>query len=142
MDVEPVTPLPKPQFQSLSSISRLGGIPVLHTLWNQFDLSLLLSQSGIFKSRGVATWILAFVDVIGLLAGCSSVNALAALYAGDGLRYRLRQVCSTTVEHPLTIHLDIVANRFARLIRDLWPPTLELGWFASRSSKQYLGSTA
>jgi hypothetical protein len=58
------------------------------------------------------------------------------------IRCRLRQVRSTTVEHPLTIHLDIVANRFATLIRDLWPPTLELGWFAPQSSKQYLGSTA
>ncbi|GLV14995.1 hypothetical protein Heshes_26810 [Alicyclobacillus hesperidum] len=68
----------KPKFKELSSFSHVGGAPVLRTLWDRFDLSLLLSQSGIFKIRGTATWVLAFLYVVGLINRCQSVNALAA----------------------------------------------------------------
>ena len=46
--------LKKPKFKKLS-YSSFGGAPLLLSLWNRFDLSLLLTQSGIFKSRGVPT---------------------------------------------------------------------------------------
>lgn len=64
----------------------------MHTLWDRFDLSLLLSQSGIFKVRGVATWALAFLYVVGLIDRCPSVNALASSFNEDGL---LQQMFST-----------------------------------------------
>ncbi|GMA62840.1 transposase [Alicyclobacillus fastidiosus] len=58
---------------------------MLCTLWERFDLSLLLSQSGIFKVRGVATWVLAFLYVVGLINRSPSVNALSSFYNQDGL---------------------------------------------------------
>ncbi|MCF8568617.1 transposase [Alicyclobacillus tolerans] len=75
----------KPKFKELSSFSNVGGAPVLRTVWDRFDFSLLLSQSGIFKVRGVATWILAFIYVVGLINRCQSVNALASFFNKDGL---------------------------------------------------------
>lgn len=54
----------KPKFKVLPAFSNLGGAPVLRTLWDRFDLSLLLSQAGIFKVRGGATWLLDFVYVV------------------------------------------------------------------------------
>lgn len=62
--------LQKPKFKELP-YSSFGGAPLLHTLWNHFDLSLLLTQSGIFKKSGVATWKFAFIFVVGLMARCS-----------------------------------------------------------------------
>ncbi|MCL6445122.1 MAG: hypothetical protein K6T83_16985, partial [Alicyclobacillus sp.] len=79
----------KPEFKELSSFSNVGGAPVLRTLWDRFDLSLLLSQSGIFKVRGVATWVLAFLYVVGLINRCPSVNALASFFNTDGLLQRM-----------------------------------------------------
>lgn len=79
----------KPEFKELSSFSNVGGAPVLRTLWDRFDLSLLLSQSGIFKVRGVATWVLAFLYVVGLINRCPSVNALATFFNTDGLLQRM-----------------------------------------------------
>lgn len=70
-------------FKKLSSFSSVGGVPVLRALWNRLDLSLLLSQSGIFKVRGVMTWFLDFIYVIGLINRCPSVNSLAAFFNGD-----------------------------------------------------------
>ncbi|WP_436664184.1 hypothetical protein ACOALA_03215 [Alicyclobacillus acidoterrestris] len=79
----------KPKFKELSSFSNVGGAPVLRTLWDRFDLSLLLSQSGIFKIRGVATWVLAFLYVVGLINRCQSVNTLASFFNQDGLLQRM-----------------------------------------------------
>ncbi|MCL6446125.1 MAG: hypothetical protein K6T83_22220, partial [Alicyclobacillus sp.] len=46
-------------------------------------------QSGIFKVRGVATWVLAFLYVVGLINRCPSVNALATFFNTDGLLQRM-----------------------------------------------------
>ncbi|OPG15223.1 hypothetical protein [Ferroacidibacillus organovorans] len=86
----------KPGFKELSSFSRVGGVPVLRTLWDRFDFSLLLSQSGIFKVRGTATWILAFVYIVGLINRCSSVNALATFFNADGLLQRMAGIANVT----------------------------------------------
>ena len=58
---------------------------MLRALWDRFDLSLLLTQSGIFKIRGVATWALAFLYVVGLIKRSPSVNAVSSFYNQDGL---------------------------------------------------------
>ena len=68
----------------------------LLTLWNRFDLTLLLSQSDIFKVRGTPTWVLAFLYVIGLIHRSPSVNALAAFFNGDGLLQRMAGFQSVT----------------------------------------------
>jgi hypothetical protein len=64
--------LQKPKFKKLTQ-SVFGGAPLLLSLWNRFDLSLLLTQSGIFKKSGIATWKLSFLFVVGLIAGCYTV---------------------------------------------------------------------
>lgn len=66
----------KSEFKELSTFSNVGGAPVLRALWDRFDLSLLLSQSGIFNVQGVATWVLAFVYVVGLIQRWTSVKLL------------------------------------------------------------------
>ncbi|MCI0181962.1 hypothetical protein MM817_00213 [Acidibacillus sp. S0AB] len=58
--------------------------------------SLLLSQSGIFKVRGVATWVLAFVYVVGLIQRCQSVNALASFFNKDSLLQRMTGIQTVT----------------------------------------------
>ena len=80
-----MTHLCKPEFKELPSFSAIGGAPMLRTFWDRLDFSLLFSQSGIFKMRGVATWILAFVYVVGLINRCQSVNSLASFFNRDGL---------------------------------------------------------
>ena len=86
----------KPEFKDLSSFSSVGGAPVLRTLWDRFDLSLVLSQSGIFKVRGVATWILAFIYVVGLIHRCPSVNALSTFFNADNLLQRITGIQKVT----------------------------------------------
>ncbi len=55
-----------------------------------------MSQSGIFKIRGTATWILAFIYVVGLINRCSSVNAVASLFNGDGLLQQMTGIQKVT----------------------------------------------
>lgn len=76
--------LQKPKFKKLP-YSSFGGAPLLLSLWNRFDLSLLLTQSGIFKKSGVTTWKLAFLFVVGLIARCSSCLQIVNFYAKDSL---------------------------------------------------------
>jgi hypothetical protein len=100
-----MTGLRKPKFKSMSNLSDVGGAPILRSLWERFDLSLLLTQSGIFKASGVATWILAFLYVIGLIAGCTSVNNLASFYKNDGLLQRMfnkKSIIQSTLSRFLT----------------------------------------
>lgn len=54
-----------------------AGIPVLKTLWDLFDLSLLFSQTGIRKHSGIPTWLLAFAYICGLINHVDSVNQMA-----------------------------------------------------------------
>jgi hypothetical protein len=51
-----------------------AGIPVLKTIWDLFDLSLLFSQSGIRKHSGIPAWLLAFAYICGLVNHSSSAN--------------------------------------------------------------------
>ena len=71
--VEMVSTLNKPKFKKLA-YSSFGGTPLVKSLWDRFDLSLLMAQSGMHKKSGVPTWQLAFLLVIGLLAQCSSCS--------------------------------------------------------------------
>jgi len=50
----------------------------LETIWEIFDLSLLFSQTGIRKHSGIATWLMAFSYICGLVANVGSVNQNAA----------------------------------------------------------------
>ena len=66
----------KPSFEKKDH-GQGAGIPVLKTIWDLFDLSLLFSQSGIRKHSGIATWLLAFAYICGLInhADSASQNA-------------------------------------------------------------------
>lgn len=76
--------LEKPRFCELP-LSECGGAPILRTLWDKFDFSLLLSQSGISKRSGVPAWMLCFLYVIGLTSGCTAVSQMACLAAKDAV---------------------------------------------------------
>ncbi|QSO46933.1 hypothetical protein [Alicyclobacillus mengziensis] len=114
----------KPEFKELSSFSNIGGAPVLRTLWDRFDISLLLSRSGIFKVRGIATWVLAFVYVVGLIQRCQSVNSLASFFNKDSLLQHMtgiQHVTQSTLSRFLTgfYQWDMFnQNRTARLQED------------------------
>jgi hypothetical protein len=71
--------------------SSFGGAPLLKSLWDRFDFSLLLTQSRIFKQRGVPTWQFAFLFVVGLLARCTSCLRTVELYSKDRLLQRMFQ---------------------------------------------------
>ncbi len=74
----------KPKFGPLS-YSECGGAPVLKTLWEKFDFTLLLTQSGINKHSGTPSWIIAFAYIIALISGCSSVSAMSEFVSKDSL---------------------------------------------------------
>jgi hypothetical protein len=76
--------LEQPKFRNLSQ-GECAGAPILRKLWDRFDFSFLLTQSGIFKVRGVPTWIVAFLYVVGLIAQCSSVLQMSKLAKKDAL---------------------------------------------------------
>lgn len=76
--------LEKPRFRKLS-LSECAGAPILRALWDQFDFSLLLTQSGVYKRSGAPAWMLCFLYVIGLSSGCTAVSQMADLAAKDGL---------------------------------------------------------
>ena len=76
--------LNKPKFKKLT-YSSFGGAPLVKSLWDRFDLSLLMAQSGMHKKSGVPTWQLAFLMVIGLLAQCSSCSKTVEFYSKEPL---------------------------------------------------------
>lgn len=76
--------LQKPKFRNLSH-GECAGAPILKTLWDRFDFSLLLTQSGMFKRCGTPSWLICFLYVIGLVSNCSSVNQIADLAERDAL---------------------------------------------------------
>jgi hypothetical protein len=80
--------LQKPKFKKLS-YSSFGGAPLLLSLWNRFDFSLLLTESGIFKTRGVPTWKLAFLFVVGLISRCTSCLQMVEFYSQESLLKRM-----------------------------------------------------
>lgn len=76
--------LQKPKFRELQ-LSECAGVPILRTLWERFDISLLLTQSGMMKRSGVPSWLLCFLYVVGLISNCSSVVQMADLAQKDSL---------------------------------------------------------
>lgn len=80
--------LKKLKFKKLS-FSSFGGAPLLLTLWNHFDFSLLLTQSGIIKKRGVPTWKLAFLFVVGLMSRCGSCLKIVDYYNKESLLQKI-----------------------------------------------------
>lgn len=80
--------LKKPRFKELP-FSSFGGAPLLLTLWNHFNFSLLLTQSGIYKQRGVPTWKLAFLFVVGLISRCGSCLKIIDFYKKESLLQRI-----------------------------------------------------
>lgn len=63
----------EPTFEE-KSYGQGGGIPVLKTIWEMFDLSLLFSQLGFQKHSGLAAWQLAFAYICGLVHNTGSTN--------------------------------------------------------------------
>jgi hypothetical protein len=76
--------LEKSRFKELSH-GECAGAPILRSLWDRFDFSLLLTQSGIMKRSGTPSWLLCFLYVIGLVSNCSSVVQMANLAENDAL---------------------------------------------------------
>jgi hypothetical protein len=76
--------LHKPRFRKLSH-SECAGAPILRSLWDRFDFSLLLTQSGIIKRSGAESWLLCFLYVVGLVSGCTAVSQMTGLAAKDAL---------------------------------------------------------
>jgi hypothetical protein len=76
--------LQKPRFRELSH-GECAGAPILRTLWDRFDFSLLLTQSNIFKHSGVPSWLLCFMYIVGLVSQCPSVSQMAHLADEDAL---------------------------------------------------------
>ena len=71
-----MTNLQKPKFKDLQQ-GNGAGTPVLKALWDKFELSLLLMQSGMHKHSGIASWVVIFAYVVGLIRGCTSVTQMA-----------------------------------------------------------------
>jgi len=78
------TNLENSRFRELP-LSECAGAPILRTLWDKFDFSFLLSQAGVFKRSGAPAWMLCFLYVIGLTAGCTAVSQMASLAAKDAV---------------------------------------------------------
>lgn len=76
--------LEKPIYRDLQH-SECAGAPILKSLWDHFDFSYLLSQSGIQKVKGVPAWMLAFLYVISLVSNCSSVLKMSKLVDKDAV---------------------------------------------------------
>lgn len=76
--------LQKPKFRELS-LSECAGAPILRTLWERFDISLLLTQSGMLKRSGTPSWLLCFLYVVGLISNCSSVVQMADMAQKDSI---------------------------------------------------------
>jgi hypothetical protein len=76
--------LEAPIFKELEH-SECAGAPILKSLWDHFDLSYLLSQSGIHKDRGVPAWMLSFLYVIGLVSKSGSVLNMSKLVDKDAI---------------------------------------------------------
>jgi hypothetical protein len=51
-----------------------GGIPLLKSLWEKFDLQLIFSQCGFQKHAGIPAWLMSFVYICGIIAKKTSVN--------------------------------------------------------------------
>lgn len=80
----PMNTLNKPSYKKLS-LSECAGAPILRTLWERFDFSLLLTQSGMMKRSGTPSWLICFLYVVGLVSNCSSVAQMAGLAKKDAL---------------------------------------------------------
>lgn len=76
--------IPKPRFKDLNH-GEFAGAPILKIIWERFDFSLLLTQSGIMKRNGVPSWLICFLYVVGLVSYCPSVAQIAQLADKDAL---------------------------------------------------------
>ena len=115
--------LEKPKFRDLPQ-GECAGAPILRKLWDRFDFSFLLTQSGINKQRGVPTWLLSFMYVMGLVARCSSVLDMSKLAGKDQLlkpMFGHWQIAQHTLSRFLTASYDwslFGRKRMARLQLD------------------------
>lgn len=76
--------LKEPKYRDLQ-LSECAGAPILRTLWERFDISFLLTQSGIMKRSGTPSWLLCFLYVVGLISNCSSFVQMADMAQKDSL---------------------------------------------------------
>lgn len=94
-----------------STDSQFGGLPLLLELWNQLDFSILLTQCGIFKVRGLATWKLAFAFVASMICHSSSDLKRLEFWNQDALLQTSLKVSVVT---------QSVLSRFLNLFSQ-WP---------------------
>lgn len=73
-----------PKYRELQ-LSECASAPILRTFWERFDISLLLTQSGMMKRSGTPSWLLCFLYVLGLISNCSSVFQMADMAQKDSL---------------------------------------------------------
>jgi hypothetical protein len=115
--------LEMPKFCNLPQ-GECAGAPILRKLWDRFDFSFLLTQSGIYKMRGVPTWILAFMYVVSLIAQCSSVLHMSKLAQKDELLkplFHYWNIAQHTLSRFLTTRFEWAAfgqKRVTRLQQD------------------------
>ena len=102
--------LEKPKYKNLQQ-GNSGGTPILKAIWDKFDFSLLLTQSGIVKRNGIPTWIIAFAYVAGLIANLNSVLRIAQHTTQDKLL------------QPMFRNLNIAQYTFSRFF------TTDYNWF-------------
>ncbi|UOF89274.1 transposase [Fodinisporobacter ferrooxydans] len=76
--------LQKPRFKELNH-GECAGAPILKSLWDRFDFSLLLTQSGIMKRSGTPSWLICFLYVVGIVSNCPSVVQIVKLASKDTL---------------------------------------------------------
>ncbi|MDR3585526.1 MAG: transposase, partial [Desulfosporosinus sp.] len=116
--------LAKPHFRDLPQ-GECAGVPILLKLWDRFDFSLLLTQTGINKLRGVPTWMTAFLYIVGLISHCTSVSKMAEMAGKDALlRYLFqgKKIIQSTMSRFLTTSYNwslFGEKRVARLQDDL-----------------------
>ena len=111
--------LQKPKFKDLQQ-GFGGGTPVLKEIWDKFDLSLLLTQSGIIKRSGIPTWIIAFAYVVGLIANLNSVLRIAQHATQDKLlqpMFRNLNIAQYTFSHFFTTDYNWRLFGFKRVQR-------------------------
>ncbi|MEC0231592.1 hypothetical protein [Paenibacillus alba] len=76
--------LQKPKFKDLNH-GECAGAPILKRMWDDFDFSLFLTQSGIMKRSGAPSWLICFLYVTGLVSNCASVIQMSKLADKDAL---------------------------------------------------------
>lgn len=108
---------------SFDRFSKLGsgGFLTLKKLWDELDLSLALSRSGIVKRSGATPWALVFALIAGWFASKSSVNQTAEWAPTDDILTQIvGKVSQSALSRFLTraFRLDLFNQERIRVLQD------------------------